>query len=170
MTMLALDLGTKTGFAMRLPDGKVHSGVVKFKPSAFEGAGMRYLRFNEQLLKWNAAHGIKFVAFEEVRAHTGTTAAHVYGGFMTTLTEWCERHNIPYVGVPVGTIKKSATGNGSAGKQAMIRAANALGYATADDNEADAIHILHYCIARWLPVLEDSNLSTTSTTGDDWWT
>ncbi len=34
---------------------------------------------------------------------------------MGHLTAWCEHHNIPYQGVPVGTIKKHATGKGNAG-------------------------------------------------------
>ena len=53
----------------------------------------------------------------------GVDAAHAYGGFMAHLTAWCEHHNIPYAGVPVGTIKKHATGKGNASKDLMIGAA-----------------------------------------------
>ena len=48
--------------------------------------------------------------------------------------------------VPVGTIKRHATGKGNAPKEAMIAAARARGFSPADDNEADAIAILHWAI------------------------
>ena len=63
-----------------------------------------------------------------------------------TLTAWCEHHSIPYQGVPVGTIKKHATGKGNAGKDEVIAAMRALGHAVTDDNEADALAILHWAI------------------------
>ncbi len=61
---------------------------------------------------------------------------------MATLTAWCEERSIPYEGVPVGTIKKSWTGNGAAKKDAMIAEARKRGYEVIDDNEADALAIL----------------------------
>ena len=79
-------------------------------------------------------------------AHAGTDAAHIYGGLMATLTSWAEVRGIPYEGVPVGTIKRHATGKGNAPKEAMIAAARARGFSPADDNEADAIAILHWAI------------------------
>lgn len=142
------------GFALRLKDGSIISGVKKFKHNSYEGAGMRYLRFSEQIRNWHKEYELKFVAFEEVRAHTGTIAAHVYGGFKAVLTKWCEENSVPYCGVPVGVIKKSATGKGSASKEQMIAAANELGFYISDDNEADAIHILMYATGRWLDTIE----------------
>ena len=53
---------------------------------------------------------------------------------------------MPYQGVPVGSIKKHATGKGNADKAAMIDAARARGFSPADDNEADAIAILLWAI------------------------
>jgi Holliday junction resolvasome RuvABC endonuclease subunit len=53
---------------------------------------------------------------------------------------------IPYQGVPVGSIKKHATGKGNASKEMMIAAAKARGFRPADDNEADALAILHWVI------------------------
>ena len=43
--LLALDLGTTTGWALRTPDGLITSGTVSFRPSRYDGGGMRYLRF-----------------------------------------------------------------------------------------------------------------------------
>lgn len=140
-TILALDLGTTTGWAMAC-DGLTISGNASFKPGRYEGGGMRYLRFTRWLDELSAKQ-IAGVWFEEVRRHAGTDAAHVYGGLMATLTAWCELRGIPYQGVPVGTIKKHATGKGNANKDAMIAAAVARGFTPCDDNEADALALLH---------------------------
>jgi hypothetical protein len=69
----------------------------------------RYLRFRGWL-EGVAADGGRTgtIHFEEVRAHAGTDAAHIYGGLLATLTSWCEQRSIPYQGVPVGTIKRLA--------------------------------------------------------------
>jgi len=93
-------------------------------------------------------YGIDAVYFEEVRRHAGVDAAHAYGGFLAHLTAWCEHHQIPYQGVPVGTIKKHATGKGNANKDAMISSARALGFDPQDDNEADALALLAFAIAQ----------------------
>ena len=45
MTILALDLGTQTGWALACRDGSLTSGSQSFKPQRFEGGGMRFLRF-----------------------------------------------------------------------------------------------------------------------------
>lgn len=146
-TILALDLGTTTGWALRGAGGLVTSGTVSLKPKRFEGGGMRYLRFTGWLDEIQSLAGpIAAIWFEEVRRHAGTDAAHVYGGLMGTLTAWAELRGIPYEGVPVGTIKRHATGKGNANKDAMIAAAVAHGYAPKDDNEADALAILHWAM------------------------
>ena len=146
-TILALDLGTHTGWALHQRDGTVTSGTEHFKPGRFEGGGMRFLRFKRWLTELLAASGaLNAVYFEEVRRHAGVDAAHVYGGLMAHLTAWCEHHNIPYQGVPVGTIKKHATGKGNAAKEEMLAAASRRGYVPIDDNEADALALLHWAI------------------------
>ena len=146
-TTLALDLGTTTGWALRARDGQIAHGFVSFKPQRFEGGGMRYLRFKRWLSEVQGAAGeIHSVYFEEVRRHSGVDAAHVYGGLMATLTTWCEHHNVPYQGIPVGTIKKHATGKGNAGKAEVIVAMRAKGHPVTDDNEADALALLGWAI------------------------
>ncbi len=146
--LLALDLGTTTGWALRAADGLITSGTVSFRPSRYDGGGMRYVRFRAWLERLAADVGpIGAIHFEEVRRHVGTDAAHVFGGLLATLTAWAETAGVPYQGVPVGTIKKHATGRGNAPKQAMIAAARARGFNPADDNEADAIAILHWALA-----------------------
>jgi len=143
MTILALDLGTTTGYAISHDSGRIESGIVSFKQNRFDGGGMRYLKFRKWLTEIKQC-GIDEVYYESVRRHIGTDAAHCYGGFLATLQTWCEHHQIPYSGVSVGTIKKSACGRGNATKEDMIKAAIDKGFEPVDDNEADAIHILLY--------------------------
>ena len=108
---------------------------------------MRYLRFKRWLTEVKqSSDGIDAIYFEEVRRHVSVDAAHAYGGFLATLTAWCEHHQIPYQGVPVGTIKKHATGKGNAGKAEMVAAARNRGHTPGDDNEADALALLHWAI------------------------
>jgi len=146
-TLLALDLGTTTGWALHGADGLITSGTVSFRPGRFDGGGMRYLRFSNWLTEIDRLSGpVETIWFEEVRRHVGTDAAHVFGGLLATLTAWAELSGIPYGGVPVGTIKKFATGKGNANKVAMMTAVRARGFSPADDNEADAIAILLWAI------------------------
>ena len=141
--ILALDLGTTTGWAIRNDRCRILHGTAEFRPNRYEGGGMRYLRFGKWLDQTlEVTGGIDAVYFEEVRRHIGTDAAHTYGGFLAALTSWCEAKGIAYQGVPVGTIKRFATGKGNADKQAMIAAVRERGFEPGDDNEADAIAIL----------------------------
>ncbi|MDH5528280.1 MAG: hypothetical protein OEY97_13370 [Nitrospirota bacterium] len=146
-TILALDLGTTTGWAVRAADGTVTSGTMSFRPGRFEGGGMRFLRFKRWLAEMELLSGRPTtIYFEEVRRHAGVDAAHAYGGFMGQLTAWCELRGVPYQGVPVGTIKKHATGKGNAGKAAVIASVRGRGYDPTDDNEADAIALLLWVV------------------------
>jgi hypothetical protein len=155
--VLALDLGTTTGWAM-LCTGKVVSGSQSFKPQRFDGGGMRYLRFSRWLAElcdeanWLGEYGEEGkpvperIVYEEVRRHAGVDAAHAYGGFLSHLQSFCEEREIPYEGVPVGSIKKHVTGRGNASKEQMVEAVRRLGYLPVDDNEADAIALLLFDI------------------------
>ncbi len=139
--ILAIDPGTEMGYAYSV-DGLVsprYCGVVQLRGGRFEGGGMRFLRVR----RWLDEMKPKEIYYEEVRRHRGTDAAHIYGGIVGMITSWCEEHDVPYRGIPVGTIKKWATGNGRADKKMMVAAAKEkFGYEGEDHNEADAMFIL----------------------------
>jgi hypothetical protein len=145
--ILALDLGQRTGWAVRSRDGAIASGVHEFRPGRFEGGGMIWLRFRAWLQEIDeTAGGVGVVVFEEVRRHLGTSAAHAFGGYLAHLTAWAEANRIPYQGVPVGTIKRHIAGKGNADKAAVIAAVRVLGFHPADDNEADALALLNWAL------------------------
>ena len=148
--ILALDLGTQTGWAISSKEGIITSGTVSFKSQRFEGGGMPFLRFKHWLTELkNITGGFEAIYFEEVRRHLGLDAAHKYGGFLGQLTAWSEHHQIPYQGVPVGTIKKHITGKGNASKEEVIAAIRAKGFNPKDDNEADSLALLDLILTKY---------------------
>ena len=163
MRVIGLDPGTSMGWAYCNPpsEPKAHakwtteSGVWDLSGSRFEGGGMRYLRLRAHLGRLFSDAPVKVseggryvpdvvVFYELVRSHKGTDAAHVYGGLLATMMAYCEERGVPYLGVPVQTIKKRATGKGNARKPDMIQAAvDSLGSKrTIADDEADALWCL----------------------------
>jgi crossover junction endodeoxyribonuclease RuvC len=145
-SLLCLDLGTKTGFALLRADGRIESGTQRFDLKTNEGQGMRYVKFRRWLIETKQAHGeLVRIAYEQVMGHGAyqVIAAHVYGGMLATLQAFCEHHQIAYEGVGVTTIKKRFTGSGKAQKVDVINQCKALGFSPGSDNEADAIALLH---------------------------
>lgn len=151
MRILALDLGTTLGYCIDTLDNEVEYGNEFFKDfdTRFTSPGMRFFYFRNWLDKMykNLFHAIYY---EYVMAHTSVYAAHVYGGFLAILQDWCFIKDIPFEGVPVKTIKKHITGNGAANKERVIKAVEKLGYEPQDDNTADAIAIFEYAKNRKL--------------------
>lgn len=157
MRILAIDLGTKTGWAARLRDGSIKSGVVNFDyDKRIEGGGIRYLRFAEWLKDVTNETECDCIVFEEVRAHSATHAAHVFGGLLANLQSYCDsKPEVPYTSFPVKTIKKFIAGKGNASKEEVMNAVKKLGFTPLDDNEADAIAILLCAESSMCPNLGD---------------
>ena len=111
---------------------------------------MRFVRLRNYLIK--VCEGVDLVVYEEVRAHRGTDAAQIYGGIIAIISEHCELKEIPYQGVPVGTIKKFATGKGNSNKEAMLAAARERWpeLNIVDDNQADALFLLAWANEEYL--------------------
>jgi hypothetical protein len=164
--ILACDLDTATGWALRTSDGQVISGTASFRPGRFEGGGMRFLRFRGWLEELASTCGApSAVYFEEVRRHAGVDAAHAYGGFLATLTAWCEQRQVPYVGVPVCTIKKHSTGKVNADKAATIDAATRRGLAADEEDETDALTLPAWALKQpmhWMARVAASNPTLTT--------
>lgn len=154
-TVLALDVATKTGHALRRADGRIESGVIDLSMRKGETSGHRWLKLNRWLVDLHACHPLDEVHFEDCVILSGpgqTQTARVYGGFVATLEAFCARRDIPTTLHRIGTWKKLFTGNGAAKKPEIIAVCQQLGFKPADDNEADAIGILHVAI-RQCPLL-----------------
>lgn len=143
MNILAIDIGTTTGWARCSRDGAVASGSESFAPKRMERPGQRWLKFRAFLAEQRQQAGeIHAVYYEDVKQHAGTLAAHVYGGFLAMLEAWCAANNVPLRPLGVGQVKKHWTGKGNAKKDDMVAAARERGFHPVDDNHADALAIL----------------------------
>jgi Holliday junction resolvasome RuvABC endonuclease subunit len=143
MNILAIDLGSQTGFAI-LKGSQVTIGTKKLCHDR-HASGVRALDFYRWLIQMIQEHSIEQVYFERVYTHSGTEATHLYGYFMYMLAAVCEEHEVKCVGFSVGTIKKFMTGKGNATKEEMIAAAKLRGLDPQTHDEADALAIL--CLA-----------------------
>ena len=122
MVVLGLDLGTTTGWAV-WDDGVRASGMWLLKPPRGAAFGYHFREFGV-LVRGVVVHDeVGLVAYEDVKAHAGTLAAHVYGGFLAILEVACGDLGVRALGVGVGSVKKYATGKGNADKELMVLAA-----------------------------------------------
>ncbi len=141
--ILGLDLGTKCGWCLHCNGRVVAAGTWNLAVKRDESAGMRLVRFRQKLVELNGQMDV--MAYEDVKRHRGTHAAHVYGALLGQMQLFGEDYGVGFFGVDVGRIKQFATNKGNASKEAMVAAAAAKWPDFAgDDNEADA---------RWLAEL-----------------
>jgi Holliday junction resolvasome RuvABC endonuclease subunit len=146
---LAIDIGLTTGWALGGRHEPYASGTWKLDTLRREGAGMRYLTLERSIRRALEGHRKPtLIVYEEVRAHMGVDAAHVYGGCQAVIQSLATELEIPWTSVPVATIKIQATGKGNARKAAMVLAAERRWprIKIVDDNHADALWLLDYAM------------------------
>lgn len=148
--ILALDLGAKTGYALRRRDAKLLHGTEDFTPRASWAPGQKWQRFRSWLSTTITENNITQIAFEDVKRHGPgqVLAAHAYGGFRAMLEMVADQHRVTLIPFGVGQIKKHWTGSGVAKKDEMVMQATARRFRVVDDNNADALAILHLAIAK----------------------
>lgn len=141
--ILALDLGTATGYALRRRDGSMSYGTEKFPDRKRAHPGQRIVDFRYWLAGLLEREQIHVLAFENVVfGHSSSAASKLYGAFWGQMLACCAVRNIDPVGVAVPTVKKAWTGAGNADKAAMIAEAKRRGFRPDSDNAADALAVL----------------------------
>lgn len=156
-SILALDLGTKCGYAhYDATTGQRLSGHWDLAPKKrTESPGMRYIRFEQYLKAWLEAHPVDLIIYEEVRRHMGVDAAHIYGALEGHLQRLCAERDLNLSQTEVGEWKKWAVGKGNAKKPEIQTAAVATfnwwpttekGETLPTEDEADAWCILHWAL------------------------
>jgi hypothetical protein len=158
MNILALDLGTKTGWASRWA-GRLNAGTWNFeqKKGPCCAVDPRLICFRHRLEE--SGDTFDLLAYEDVQFMRGRAQAFLWSGFRTVLWLFAHDHKIPIICCPVKTLKKYATGNGNSDKDAMALAyyekVQVGGLVTSvenfanpgsalDDNAIDAWHLLHW--------------------------
>lgn len=149
LPVLALDLGTVCGFALRTAAG-VTSGVLDLQPRAKGTRGQRLMRLWRFLFDVQQATPLAWVAHELVQGHGpgGFETARAYAQYEGVVILFAERAGIEVRSVHTGTLKKAITGKGAwpkgQGKAKLLEAVQARGYAPDAQDEADAIAVLEY--------------------------
>lgn len=164
--ILGLDLGTSCGYAYKFvtkdskEPSRVYAGQLDLSAGPYDSGAIRFVRLRQFLTYIKP----DLLAFEDVRytpPNTGfqsvgailaraATACEWFGALKATMATWCEERGIPSTGIPIGTIKKRATGKGNANKSDIISACNkefefdfdVEGYESSGvDNIADAVYV-----------------------------
>lgn len=152
MNVLALDLATRTGWALS-EDGRIESGVESFEIARHESRGMRFVRFNRWLVRVVDTRR-PLIVYEQAHQRGGA-ATEVAAGFITRVHEFCALHALEFSSVHTATLKKWATGKGNANKDEMVIRVRARfmpqRIGPLDDNEADAVALLHYALSEIVP-------------------
>lgn len=154
LPVLALDLATKTGWALKDRKGRVLSGVQEFSLKRGESPGMRFLRFRKWLADILSLNEMTadfqppgLVAYEQAH-HRGAHATQLALGLTTDVLAEAAHRSLEHMAVHTATLKKWATGDGRAGKPKMIEKAQSVypGIEIIDDNHADALLLLAYTL------------------------
>lgn len=143
MNILAVDLGTKTGFAYnRGAELSVGTWELATKKEITAWGKMRLTRRKDprvdRLCRNLADLGtFDVVIFEDVEFIKYQKQAQLWASLRTAL--WQCADGILFECVPVTTLKKFATGSGKATKEAMAKFLTGIDHKGRDDNAVDAI-------------------------------
>jgi hypothetical protein len=162
--IVALDLGTKTGYAAGLADcpepsyagtwvlGKARELRDQSKRGDDRNCDLRLdalgLRLDDVVVPGS------LVVFEDVQFASTTMQAHLWASLRAAVWMQGRKPAVTIRAVPVGTLKKFATGKGNATKEMMAASLYAAhpSYISSkfDDNAVDAIHLWFYAKAKLL--------------------
>jgi hypothetical protein len=137
MKILALDFGTKTGWAIGILSNVI-SDTENFRKRAGDSRGMIFVRFDKWINEMLTEHHPNLVVYE--RPHLrGRAASEVLNGMLAFLVKACRIYNIQYTDCPSTVLKKFATSKGNASKEKMMEAYKyKWGTKPVDDNQCDA--------------------------------
>lgn len=139
LKILAIDPATHCGWAI----SKYIYGVWDLTPKRDESKGMRLIRFRAKFKEVLMKEKINLVVFERPGGRF-KGAIIVQSEIQGQLKIICEDMQVEYRAYSSKEMKQFATGKGNCGKPAMIAAAKEkLNYPGNDDNEADALWLLH---------------------------
>jgi hypothetical protein len=158
--ILCLDLGTRTGYVLGSPRGRIlTSGSIELaNPQELRlqradrgerSFDLRVLRLWEAISRMHKKCPLQTIVFEDVNFFTSTSQLQVWSSLRGAI--WTFRMLYPttqLIAIPVGTLKKFACGHGHAKKPAM-RSAWLLrtphySPTTSDDHEIDALWLFEY--------------------------
>jgi len=169
MRILALDLGTKTGFAFEADNYPLACGTLDLGGPETKAAfpDQRFFTLVDWLEKLCLGCKPDWIVYEDVQFVKSRLQAHLWATWRAAVWLMSSKHGVKITCCPTGTLKKFATSNGHADKADMARALcyrpnsrfkltngaviDSVTGATLDDNAVDALHLL--CWAKSPPAL-----------------
>jgi Holliday junction resolvasome RuvABC endonuclease subunit len=115
--------------------------VWTYKKRRGDSPGVKWLLFRNWLNAFILYTPTDIIVYEQPH-HRGGASTHSGEGFVTVIEQVAAEQNCEVTNRHSATIKKFATGDGRASKADMLKAAQKWGRPK-DDNEADAICLLH---------------------------
>ncbi len=150
--VLAIDPGTRMGWALLGSDGSITHGVHVLPVEPLARKGLRWESLRLFLRTTHRSDPLVAVFYEyslfQSKKYNDGYAVLDHGGIIAGIQHATYMQGIPSFDVGPGTIKKHITGHGGSDKAGVIRAVKMLGFKVGDDNEADAIALLDLGI--WL--------------------
>jgi crossover junction endodeoxyribonuclease RuvC len=149
INIAAFDQATLCGVAFQASNSDVvNVELWNLKIKSKESQGMKWIRFESRLLKFIRENSIEVIAYELPSGRNINPIIHS-SKLIAIIEKTCVENEVEYIEFSASEIKKFATGKGNANKEMMIEYARSLwGYEGKDDNEADALHILHLLKAK----------------------
>jgi len=147
MNILALDCGTRTGWAVWYGGGPAfESGVQSFELRRGESAGERFIRFRAWLRGVLMTSAPAAVVYK--RPHVqGGPAVELLIGMTTRIAEECAAFGVEPAAVYSATLKKFATGSGRGDRVGLMKhAREAWELSAVDGSEADALCLLSWAL------------------------
>jgi len=145
-----VDIKSHCTWAQYAVINKLRLGAWDLSTNRHEGPGMMWIRLAAYLDELSP----DFFVYEMAHGHWRSGAAeYYYNGGLATLETWAARNELAaYDSIPVGTLKKFATGKGNCNKDAIVAAANEqlnLELPNSKDDEADAAFILKWAVTHY---------------------
>lgn len=147
MAILALDLATVTGWALRRDDGELCSGVWGLGPGHGRPYQHRGLNLWWYMTSVHQAWGLTRVVQEAPFIHWRHPKGAMVGiGLMFACQMFCDLKGLGWLSVTPSELKKHAVGKGNAKKDVMLKAAweQWPGQNVVDHNQGDALWVLDW--------------------------
>lgn len=151
-TLLALDLGTCTGWACARPGGTPAFG--HWWLPADRGDGAFFNRFRRLLLDHVTVHAPRLIVFEApliTAQQTNVQTVMRLFGLSSHTIEIAYAREIRCERANNASVKKFVTDNGRAKKPQVMDAIRARGWEPENDNVADALAVLLWAESKWAP-------------------
>ena len=153
-TLLALDLGTCSGWACAVPGCEPVYGHV-WLPSD-RGDGAFFNRFRQWLLDHITVHAPRLIVYEApliTASATHIKTAMRLIGLAAHTIECAYAREVRAEPANNATVKKFVTDNGRAKKPAVMDAIRDMGWTPENDNVADALAVLLWAKSKWAPTV-----------------